>query len=652
MTEESFRLKKVCQAARDGSSGSGMENNTMQISREDLEDLREAFNKIDIDNSGYVSDFELQELFREASFSLPGFKVREIVEKFIAGDTNKDERISFEEFVAIYQELKSKEVRETFRKSISRRDGIRSFGGTSGISSEGTQHSYSDEEKVAFVNWINKTLKDDPDCKHLVPMDPDTESLFMSVKDGILLCKMINLSQPDTIDERVINTKKLTTFTMTENLMLALNSASAIGCTVINIDAQDLKAGKPHLVLGLLWQIIKIGLFADIEISRNEALIALLEEGEDLDHLLSMSPEELLLRWVNHHLSNAGWQPISNFSDDIKDSKAYFHLLDQIAPKGDGDEMSVFIDMSGINERDDERRAELMLRQAARLDCKQFVTPQDVVAGHHKLNMAFVANMFNMYPALNKPKNSEIDLTLLEGESREERTFRNWMNSLGVTPFVNHLYRDLVDALVIFQLYERIQVDVDYRKVNRPPYSSLGTNMKKLENCNYAVQLGKREARFSLVGIGGENINEGSQMHTLALVWQLMRRYTLRVLSELGEGEKVNDQVIIGWVNATLKQGKKETSIGSFKDKLISTSLPVIDLIDTIAPNAVREEMVKRGDLTADDKLNNAKYAISLSRKIGAKVYALPDDLVEVKPKMVMTVFACLMGRGLKKAAG
>lgn len=55
-----------------------------------------------------------------------------------------------------------------------------------------------------------------------------------------------------------------------ENLNLALNSASAIGCTVVNIGAQDLKEGKPHLVLGLLWQIIKVGLFADIEISRNE----------------------------------------------------------------------------------------------------------------------------------------------------------------------------------------------------------------------------------------------------------------------------------------------------------------------------------------------------------------------------------------------
>lgn len=57
---------------------------------------------------------------------------------------------------------------------------------------------------------------------------------------------------------------------MQENLNLALNSASAIGCHVVNIGALDLREGKPHLVLGLLWQIIKIGLFADIELSRNE----------------------------------------------------------------------------------------------------------------------------------------------------------------------------------------------------------------------------------------------------------------------------------------------------------------------------------------------------------------------------------------------
>jgi len=32
-----------------------------------------------------------------------------------------------------------------------------------------------------------------------------------------------------------------------------------------------------------------------------------------------------------------------------------------------------------------------------------------------------------------------------------------------------------------------------------------------------------------------------------------------------------------------------------------------------------------------------------MARKVGAQVYALPEDIVEVKAKMVMTVFACLM---------
>ena len=49
--------------------------------------------------------------------------------------------------------------------------------------------------------------------------------------------------------------------------------------------------------------------------------------------------------------------------------------------------------------------------------------------------------------------------------------------------------------------------------------------MKKLENCNYAVELGKHPAKFSLVGIGGQDLDDGNQTLTLALVWQLMKRY-------------------------------------------------------------------------------------------------------------------------------
>lgn len=40
---------------------------------------------------------------------------------------------------------------------------------------------------MAFVNWINKALEKDNDCKHILPMDPAGDDLFTAVGDGIVL---------------------------------------------------------------------------------------------------------------------------------------------------------------------------------------------------------------------------------------------------------------------------------------------------------------------------------------------------------------------------------------------------------------------------------------------------------------------------------
>lgn len=613
-----------------------------EFTQDELEEVRVAFESVDVDGSGYITASEIGGLFQELGKPMPGYKVRELLESM---DRDKDSQISLDEFKEIFRDVKGNTMASVFKSALKQKEGILSLGGTSEISSTGTTHTIGEEERHAFANYINVSLKDDEDCKQL-PINPETNALFSALTDGIILCKLINHSVPDTIDERTINKTRLTAFTIQENLNLALNSASAIGCQVVNIGAQDLKEGKPHLVLGLLWQIIRIGLFANIELSQNEALAALLEEGETLEDLMRLSPEELLLRWMNFHLKKEGIV-VKNFSSDVKDSTAYFHLLEAIAPDG-SKEQKIDIDMSGLFLGDNSKRAEAMLKEADKLDCRQFVTPGDVVSGNAKLNMAFVATLFNKYPALTKPEHQEF---IVDSETREERTFRNWMNSLGVNPHVNHLYSDIQSGVVIFQLYEKTKVEVNWDRVNRGPFKQLiGGYMKKVENCNYAVELGKTKAGFSLVGIGGEDLYNGNKTLTLALIWQLMRRYTLNVLSDLGHGEVAGDDLIVSWVNETLKKAGKTSSIKSFKDSSISRSLPILELIDAIQPLSVNFELVQTGDeLTDEDKLSNAKYAISMARKIGAKVYALPEDIVEENQKMVMTIFACLMGRGLKK---
>lgn len=44
--------------------------------------------------------------------------------------------------------------------------------------------------------------------------------------------------------------------------------------------------------------------------------------------------------------------------------------------------------------------------------------------------------------------------------------------------------------------------------------------MEKLENCNYAVELGK-QLGFSLVGIAGQDLNDGNATLTLGMVLSL-----------------------------------------------------------------------------------------------------------------------------------
>jgi len=84
--------------------------------------------------------------------------------------------------------------------------------------------------------------------------------------------------------------------------------------------------------------VLQIGLLAEINLTSHPGLVLLLEEGETIDDLLKLSPEEILIRWVNYHLRNSPEtsRQISNFGSDIKDSEAYTYLLKQIAPREAG----------------------------------------------------------------------------------------------------------------------------------------------------------------------------------------------------------------------------------------------------------------------------------------------------------------------------
>lgn len=325
---------------------------------------------------------------------------------------------------------------------------------------------------------------------------------------------------------------------------------------------------------------------------------------------------------------------VQNFSHDVKDGENYTILLSQLAPS--------LCDRTPLQTRDLHQRAEQVLSNADKLDCRKFLSPTSLVAGNPKLNLAFVANLFNNHPGLDpitEEEKAQVEDFDAEGE-REARVFTLWLNSLDVQPAVNSLFDDLRDGTILLQAYDKvIPGSVNWRHANKAPHSG-GELMrfKAVENTNYAIELGK-QMRFSLVGVQGADITDGQRTLTLGLVWQLMRRDISETLSALAQRlgkREITDAEMIKWANEQSKKGGRGSSIRSFKDGAIGSGVFLLDVLNGMKSSYVDYELVTQGR-SDEEAYMNAKLAISIARKMGATIWLVPEDICQVRSRLVVT---------------
>ena len=414
-----------------------------------------------------------------------------------------------------------------------------------------------------------------------------------------------------------------------------------------------------HLVLGLLWQLVKMSLLKNISLKENPFLIRLLRPGETLEELLKLTPEELLTRWVNYHLEAAPTaRRLKNFGADLRDSEIYIHLLSQIDPEGRCSP-SVLQSTSDLL-----RRAEYVSEQGTRLGAEFQVRPVDIIKANDKLNLGFLAALFNACPGLEPPEEAEVQQLFDEleeddvGDSREERAFRMWINSLGLEGHCANLFEDLRDGLLLLKTMEHVKPGVvDWKAVN------LQCKMvfKKVENTNYAVHLATSAAlKFSLVGVQGKDLTDGNKKLTLALVWQLMRTHLTLFLASLrseggggggGSGGAISDAEMVRWATTRVQASGRPSTMRDFADKSLASGLFLLDLLAAVEPRCVNRELVTPG-ATEEERLLNARYSIACARKLNCAIFCLPEDLVECKPKMVLAFIASVMAKDLQKMRG
>ncbi|KAF7920327.1 uncharacterized protein EAE98_009020 [Botrytis deweyae] len=637
-----------------------------QFQQDEIFGLQDAFRKLDVDDKGYIDEATAIKA-TQGSERQPYDVVRQALKEV---ELDSSRRVELEDYVGLISKLRVSspaQQRMSTGPQSPARGGIvsqQTGGAGSGHASKGSvsgriqvqgsssnvTHTINEDERTEFTRHINAVLAGDADIGSRLPFPTDTFEMFDECKDGLVLAKLINDSVPDTIDERVLNRpgkkiKTLNAFHMTENNNIVIESAKGIGCSVVNIGSGDIIEVREHLILGLIWQVIRRGLLNKIDIKLHPELYRLLEDDETLEQFLRLPPEQILLRWVNYHLKAANWpRRVANFSSDVKDAENYTVLLSQIAPE--------CCDRAPLQTRDLHQRAEQVLQNADKLDCRKFLTPSSLVAGNPKLNLAFVANLFNTRPALDpitEEEKAQVDDFDAEGE-REARVFTLWLNSLDVQPGVNSLYEDLKDGTIILQAYDKvIKGSVNWRHVNKMPASGEMSRFKALENTNYAIELGKQN-RFSLVGVQGADIYDGQRTLTLGLVWQLMRRdisETLTALAQRLGKREISDAEMIKWANNMSQKGGKSSTIRSFKDQSIGTGVFLLDVLNGMKSSYVDYDLVTPGG-TEDDAYMNAKLSISIARKMGATIWLVPEDICQVRSRLVVTFIGSLMATAEK----
>lgn len=201
-------------------------------------------------------------------------------------------------------------------------------------SEHGGTHSYMTEERVCFTKLINHVLKEDQDVAQLVPINPDNDDLFHALEDGLVLIKLLNAAAENTIDMRAVNTKKnMNVYQVKENLNLVLNACKGVGLRIPGITPAAFIEKKAHLILAVIWQIVRLLLTKSIDLKNIPEILRLANEGEELADLLKLTPEQILIRWVNYHLRKQGQsRQITNLGADLKDSIALIYVLNRLDP--------------------------------------------------------------------------------------------------------------------------------------------------------------------------------------------------------------------------------------------------------------------------------------------------------------------------------
>ena len=100
-----------------------------------------------------------------------------------------------------------------------------------------------------------------------------------------------------------------------------------------------------------------------------------------------------------------------------------------------------------------------------------------------------------------------------------------------------------------------------------------------------------------------------------------------------------SEQDLINWANSKIPTERK---IQNLKEKKLNDGLFWIYLLSAIEPKSINWDFVVVDNPSDKDKEMNAKYLLSVARKLGAIIFVDWKDITEVNEKLLLTLLASL----------
>merc|ERR1712173_288382 len=86
-------------------------------------------------------------------------------------------------------------------------------------------------------------------------------------------------------------------------------------------------------------------------------------------------------------------------------------------------------------------------------------------------------------------------------------------------------------------------------------------------------------------------------------------------------------------------------------DKKLANGQYFIFVLGGVYPDVIDWDLLTDGK-TEKDAILNARYAISIARKMGCTIFLLPEDIVECRKRMCMTFGAAVMLQAYQQNVG